>query len=180
VSLVRRATATALASRCEEVFVVVGAAAREVREELSEMNLELVEARHWERGLSESIRVGIEAVRARQPAFDAAILLPVDQPRLRPELLDALIEAFETKRPPIVACSYAGTVGAPALFSQRHFVDLVALRGDRGAKPLLESRLAEVAEIAFPEGCIDLDTPGDYERFCAGEAEPAKGVSRER
>lgn len=179
VSLVRRASAAALASRCQEVFVVVGAAAQEVREQLSDMTVKLVGNPHWEEGLSGSIRVGIEAARTRLPAFDAAILLPVDQPGLTADLLDALIAAFETKRSSIVACRYAGTLGTPALFSQRHFADLVALRGDRGAKPLLESRPAELAQIPFPDGSIDLDTPEDYQRFCAEDTNRVERVRRE-
>jgi molybdenum cofactor cytidylyltransferase len=91
--------------------------------------------------------------------------MPVDQPRIHTALLDRLIEVFEDGEREIVACAYAETVGAPALFSRRHFAELTALSGDRGAKSLLEARAAEVARIPFPEGAIDLDTRADYQRF---------------
>ena len=77
--------------------------------------------------LAGSIRVGVEAVRDARPEFDAAILAPVDQPRIHSALLDGLIEVFEGGEREIVACSYAGTAGAPALFSRRHFAELSAL-----------------------------------------------------
>jgi molybdenum cofactor cytidylyltransferase len=165
ITLVRRAAETALGSRCEGVYVIVGAGAEAVRRELSGLRLEVVENLHWEKGLAGSIRVGIEAVRGRCPEFDAAILSPVDQPQVHTALLDRLIEVFEGGEGEIVACSYAGTVGAPALFSRRHFADLSALRGDRGAKSVLKAREAEVAQVPFPEGATDLDTPRDYQRF---------------
>ena len=165
ITLVRRAAETALASRCEGVYVIVGAAAETVRREVSELRLQVVENRHWEKGLAGSIRVGIEAVRTARPEFDAAILTPVDQPWIHSALLDRLIEVFEGGEREIVACSYAGTVGAPALFSRRHFADLTSSSGDRGAKSVLEARAAEVAQIPFPEGATDLDTPRDYQRF---------------
>jgi len=165
ITLVRRAAETALASRCKGVYVVVGDAAEAVRRELSELRLQVVENRHWEMGLAGSIRVGIQAVRDALPEFDAAILALVDQPRIHSALLDRLIEVFEAGEREIVACSYAGAVGAPALFSRRHFADLTALSGDRGAKSVLEARAAEVAQVPFPEGATDLDTPSDYQRF---------------
>ena len=165
ISLVRRAAETALASRCQGVYVVVGAEAGAVRREVSGLSLEVVDNLDWEMGLAGSIRVGVEAVQAARPEFDAAILAPVDQPRIHPALLDRLIEVFEHGEHEIVACTYAGTVGAPALFSRRHFADLTHLSGDRGAKSLLEARAAEVAQVPFPEGATDLDTPEDYQRF---------------
>jgi molybdenum cofactor cytidylyltransferase len=165
ITLVRGAAQTALASRCEGVFVVIGAAAEAVRREVSELGLQVVENCHWETGLAGSIRVGIEVIRDACPEFDAAILAPVDQPWIHSALLDRLIEVFEAGEREIVACSYAGTVGAPALFSRRHFADLTSLSGDRGAKSVLEARAAEVAQVPFPEGATDLDTPRDYQRF---------------
>ena len=74
-------------------------------------------------------------------------------------------EVFDASERGIVACAYAGTVGAPALFSRHHFADLVALHGDRGAKSILEAHAAELAQVPFPEGATDLDTPEDWERF---------------
>ena len=136
-----------------------------MRGELSDLGLQVVENRGWEKGLGGSIRVGIEAVHAGCPEFDAAILAPVDQPHVHAALLDRLIEVFEQGDREIVACAYAGTVGAPALFSRRHFAELTTLIGDRGAKSILEAREAEVAQVPFPEGATDLDTPRDYQRF---------------
>jgi molybdenum cofactor cytidylyltransferase len=164
-TLVRRIAETALASRCQAVYVVVGAAAEAVRREVSALSLEVIDNPAWEQGLAGSIRVGIETVEAGSPEFDAAILAPVDQPQIHPALLDRLIAVFEGGEREIVACAYAGTVGAPALFSRRHFADLASLRGDHGAKSLLEARAAEVAQVSFPEGATDLDTPEDYRRF---------------
>jgi molybdenum cofactor cytidylyltransferase len=164
-TLVRRAAEIALASRCQGVYVVVGAAAELVRREVQDLPLEVVENRCWERGMAGSIRAGIEAALAARPELDAAILAPVDQPRIHSALLDRLIEVFEGTEHGIVASAYAGTVGAPALFARRHFGELTALSGDRGAKSVLLALRAEVVRVAFPEGSIDLDTPEDYQRF---------------
>jgi molybdenum cofactor cytidylyltransferase len=67
ITLVRRAAETALASRCQGVCVVVGAAAEAVRRELSGLRLQVVENGDWESGLAGSVRVGIGAVREAAP-----------------------------------------------------------------------------------------------------------------
>jgi CTP:molybdopterin cytidylyltransferase MocA len=43
------------------------------------------------------------------------------------------------------------------------FARLAALRGERGARALL--RDPEVAALDWPDGAIDIDTPGDYDRL---------------
>jgi molybdenum cofactor cytidylyltransferase len=164
-TLVRRIAEVALASRCQGVYLVVGAAADAVRNEVRDLKLAVVENRDWEEGLAGSIRVGVEAVRAARPEFDAAILAPSDQPRLHSALLDRLVEVFEDGERDIVACTYAGTVGAPALFSRHHFDELIALRGDRGAKSVLLAHESKLARVSFPEGATDLDTPEDWKRL---------------
>ena len=67
ITLVRRAAETALASRCEGVYVIVGCAAEAVCREVSELSLEVIDNPAWETGLAGSIRVGIEAVRTGLP-----------------------------------------------------------------------------------------------------------------
>ena len=64
VTLVRRGVETALASRCEGVYLIVGAAAEAVRQEVEALPLQVVENRDWEKGLAQSICVGVEAVRS--------------------------------------------------------------------------------------------------------------------
>ncbi len=84
-----------------------------------------------------------------------------------------LIEVFEGGEHGIVACAYAGTLGAPVLFARRYFGELTALSGDRGAKPILEARRAEVARVPFPEGATDLNTPEDYQQFLDADSRDA-------
>jgi len=47
--------------------------------------------------------------------------LIADQPAVTAALLDQLVAAAATAPAGLVACEYAGTIGAPALFAGRHF-----------------------------------------------------------
>lgn len=176
-SLVRRAAKTALGSRCAVVFVVVGAHAGAVAQELDGLALTLVENPRWQDGMSSSIRVGVEALAAAQVPFDAVLITLADQPAVTSALFDRLIAAGETAPAGLVACEYAGTVGAPALFARHHFDALRELAGDRGGKALLATHAEAVARIPFPQGAIDLDTREDYERV-ANQRPPGWRIDR--
>ncbi len=167
-SLVRRAVRTALASRCERVYVVVGAHAKAVTRELRDLPSDVIENPGWEDGLASSIRCGVTALEAAQPLADAALLTLADQPRVTPVVLDRLIDLFEREREresesrDLVACEYADTIGVPALFGRRYFDALRSLTGDRGARAVLNAEREHVARVAFAPAAIDVDTPADH------------------
>ncbi len=163
-SLVRRAAQTALASRCAAVFVVVGAHAKAVTQELDGLAVTLVRNPHWQDGIGSSIRAGVEAVVAAEPHFDAVLITLADQPAVATKLLDQLVAAGVAAPAGLVGCEYAGTVGAPALFAQQHFDALRALEGDRGGRALLAAHADVVVRIPCPLAAIDIDRREDYER----------------
>jgi molybdenum cofactor cytidylyltransferase len=164
-SLVRRAVMTALASHCSPVFVVIGAEADSVTREISDLPVERVENVHWAEGIGSSIRAGIIAAAATQPPPDAVLVTLADQPAVTATLLNQLVAAGETAPAGLVACEYAGTIGAPALFACRHFDALRRLSGDRGGKALLAAHRNTVVLVPFAPAVIDVDTPDDYRRL---------------
>jgi molybdenum cofactor cytidylyltransferase len=111
-------------------------------------------------GMASSIRAGIAAL---PPESEGVLLLTVDQPAVDADLLRRLLAlaAEDPSRP--AACAYGDSLGIPAILPRRLFPDLLALRGDRGAKAILLRENA--ATMPFPEGVADLDTPEDLERF---------------
>jgi CTP:molybdopterin cytidylyltransferase MocA len=48
------------------------------------------------------------------------------------------------------------------------FPELLRLSGDSGAKAIILSNRARVAEFSFPRGNIDVDTIGDLESIAPG------------
>jgi len=164
-TLIRHAVRTALASRCDRVFVVVGAAAAEVTREIDDLPVETVLNASWADGIASSIRAGVETVAAAEPRFDAALLILADQPAITVEILDRVAAAAEDAPAGLVACEYAGTIGAPALYSRQRFAALCRLQGDRGGKALLEAHADTVVRIPFAPAAIDVDTPDDLRQL---------------
>lgn len=164
-SLVRRAVRTAMEAGCACVTVVVGDARDRIETELRETPAVIVENPEWQRGLGTSIRCGLRHLLSSRPEIDTVVLLACDQPFADASVITSLIAQRENSHKPIVACSYANTLGIPALFDRACFESLLALPDDSGAKALIESRSADVAQIEFEKGAIDIDTPADFERI---------------
>ena len=65
----------------------------------------------------------------------------------------------------MAACYYAGVMGTPALFHTSTFPELLALKGDRGAKNIINHNIQEVAKLQFEQGLVDIDTEEDYKKL---------------
>lgn len=164
-SLLHRAAKCALGSRCAKVAVVLGAEAPRCRKELGRLPVEVVVNETWQRGLASSIRAGLAALDKARPTPRAAILMACDQPLVTPGLLVRIAETYRESGSPIVACAYAGTLGVPALFDRSLFGELRALKGDHGAKSVIQRHASEARSIEFDGGAVDVDSAEDVDRL---------------
>lgn len=161
-TLLRRAVRTAISSGCRPVVVTLGANAEDLRGEIERFEIEIVENKNWEIGMSSSIRCGLEKLLAMKPQAEGVIIIVCDQPFVSVEILTQLVENHQASGAPIVVCAYKETVGVPAFFSREFFPHLLALEGDAGAKKIIKKFSAQVSTVAFPDGAFDVDTAEDY------------------
>src|SRR6266536_1814860 len=185
-TLVRRMVDAASEAGCRPILVVVGNgkqsphldALRSPKEEtrqlvdaitseLKKTGAIIVANPNWKGGLGTSIRTGIQHLIDTAPGVEATVLLTCDQPFIDRAVIGGLITLRHETRKPIVAASYAGTLGVPALFDRGRLPELLRLDDSAGAKSIILSNRDQVAEFPFPEGEIDIDTLEDYERFAA-------------
>ena len=176
-SLLRRAAEAVANSTCRPIVAVLGAFAAPCAEELRGLRIHLTENATWTEGLGASLRTGIEAVSAVAPDAAAAVVTLCDQPFLSPQGIDALVRRYRESGAPIVASAYAGTLGVPALFDRSLFERLRSVRGDGGARRIIESFQGDVAAVPFPEGKIDIDTPQDFEALQGSAASSSRTPS---
>jgi molybdenum cofactor cytidylyltransferase len=160
-SLVRRAAIAAIDADCAPVVVVVGDLQNEIERELVGTPAFAVKNEYASRGVGTSIGCGVQVLIDAQPDLEGVVLLACDQPLVNGALLRALMNTQRDSGKPIVASAYANTLGIPALFARSCFDDLLALPDRSGAKPIIESRLADVAQTEFEGGAVDIDTPAD-------------------
>lgn len=167
-TLVRRAVGAARGAGCSPILVVVGRDRAEIATELADLAVDLLPNDSWESGIGTSIRAGISTL----SGAEAVVILTCDQPYVSAELISRLIEEQGSSPRAIVASSYAGTVGVPALFTRACFEKMLSLGDQEGAKALLLAHPDEVAPVDFPEGAVDIDTAGDYSALTLGPAGP--------
>jgi molybdenum cofactor cytidylyltransferase len=134
---------------------------------LNGLDVQAVFNNRWETGMGSSIRAGVGALLAADPNAAAAVFLLCDQPHVTAGIISQLIEAHRLSQSQIVACSYGGSFGVPALFARTLFAALARLEDGAGAKQLIEQHHSDARFVPFPGGEVDLDTPDDISRLIA-------------
>lgn len=152
-----------IAGRAGEVvghalIVVLGARASELTPLLKHSPGSMVVNRDWREGLASSIRAGV----ARLPASCAGVMLVLaDQACVTAEDLRRLAGAWRRQPLAVAAAQYGATLGAPAIFPRHLFGELSELKGDRGARVLLNRHADRLVKVRMPSATFDLDTPDD-------------------
>jgi molybdenum cofactor cytidylyltransferase len=168
----------ALASCLDEVVLVLGNRADEVRRglELPEAGrVRVVVNADWARGQSATLRLALR--RARPTAAAAAILLG-DQPGVGAALIDRVARAFLEAGLPAARPVYSGPDGSrvpghPVFLARRIWSEVDELGGDEGARTLLATRADWLLQVPVEgEPPADIDTWEDYRR--AGGAGPVE------
>lgn len=160
-TMIHRMARTAL-EVCHPVLVVLGSEADRVKAALADLPVECVRNLDWEEGMASSLRVAVSALPLEARA---ALFLVCDQPEVDQALLWKLLAIHQEHPDRRIACVYSGTRGIPALLPSRDFDAMLLLRGDRGAKALLQD--PDVMEVPFAGGEWDLDRPEDLSRLKA-------------
>jgi molybdenum cofactor cytidylyltransferase len=140
------------------VIVVLGARADELAPLLSHSPASIVINRDWREGIGSSIRAGV----ARLPAACSGVmLLLADQAAVTAEDLRRLAGAWRRQTDYVASAVYGSTVGVPAIFPRSAFGDLSKLRGDQGARSLIQRNPDRVVRVPMESAGIDIDTPED-------------------
>ena len=165
VPLLLHSANAALACGAKHVIVILGANEQPHKDLLLGLPVTSLPNHYWKSGIGSSIKSGLNHLIRKSPDTEAVILMVCDQPSITHEHLSNLIESYRKTRSPIIASSYADTVGVPALFARSFFTNLLMLRDDEGAKKIVEQFEGQVETVEFPEGLFDIDTNEDYQNY---------------
>ena len=159
--LIRLAVQTALQTEASPVVVVTGAEGDRLMEALSGLSVEYVHNPHWREGQSESLRLGLAAVRDR---VEAVIFMLGDMPLVESALVEALIEEHRGTLAPVIAPGYNDRPGNPVLFDRSSFDALDAVRGDQGGRAIYDRYPPRLVEWGA-SASIDIDSLEDLRRL---------------
>ena len=159
-TLVRRAAQAAIAAGAAPIFVVLGAHAQYIAPALENLrDVVTLENAAWKTGLASSLALGMRAVIKNQES-EAALVTLADQAFVDGAALASLLAQFNDDNR-IVASSYDGVIGVPALFAREFLEELTTLAGDAGAGVWLRARSGAVTRVPLERAALDIDTPSD-------------------
>jgi molybdenum cofactor cytidylyltransferase len=154
---------TERATGLDELIVVLGRAADEIREQVDFGAARVVENPVFTEGCASSYKAGLAAL---NPKSQALMIILGDQPGILPEVIDRMAEEWRRTESLISLCSYDGRKGHPMIFAQSMFEQLATLHGDKAAWKLVDANAALVQEVQFnlpfPD---DINTAADFERL---------------
>jgi molybdenum cofactor cytidylyltransferase len=152
------ASARALLAALDRVLAVVRPGSERLAEVLRDCGADVVECLEAERGMGHSLACG---VRASAGAAGWVVAL-ADMPFVQPETVAAVVRALASGAA-IARPTHRGRPGHPVGFAARFGPELAALRGDRGARWLVEAHRTDVLGVPCEDaGCVrDVDRPDD-------------------
>ena len=154
---------TLLRSKVEEVVIVLDVRNKGIKNLFQGSKVKMVLNPHPEKGMSTSIRRGLQAIHSSSHGILIAL---GDQPFLKTRTINALIRAFRQGRSGIVVPSFRGRRGHPVIFHWRYKKELLNLKGDVGGRSIIERHPEDVRVVPVKsEGVVkDIDTWQDYKR----------------
>ena len=153
------------ASGISDIVVVTGAARGEVETAVTATNIPVRFVFNPDFETSEMARSLQFGLRSLPENFSAALVALGDQPRLEPEVAQAMIQRWRETQAPVVAPFYQGRRGHPMLFDRSIWPAVLALPIDANPRQLLQAAAhIERVEVETDSILRDIDTPEDYER----------------
>jgi molybdenum cofactor cytidylyltransferase len=159
--LIRHTVEALAAAGLDDLIVVVPSESDALRAALEGLAVRFAINPAPEAGQAGSVVAGVAAL---APTTEAALIALGDQPGVPGVVVASLLEAYRSTGMPIVAPRYREGRGNPVLFAAAVFSELLRLRGDQGARAVIDADPARVALVPFDLPMPrDLDTPEDYE-----------------
>lgn len=114
----------------------------------------------------DSLRRGLDAL---GPDVEAAAVLPVDHPRVRPATVAALLEAWRSDPDAVVRPVHDGQPGHPTVFPRRSWSALRDPTLPEGARSVVAAERVTDVAVDDPGVLLDIDTPETYRRHGGGD-----------
>jgi molybdenum cofactor cytidylyltransferase len=152
-------SAAAIAAEVDALYVVVPQGEGDRIEALAPLAPIVVAHARRDEGMASSIAAGIAALPG---SVEAVVLALGDQPFVSASVVRRLCERWRAGRPQAVAPRYRDGLGHPVLFDRSAFANLRALKGDTGARAVLDALGDGLALVPIESaGPADVDTPGE-------------------
>lgn len=160
-SVVEACVGDLLEGGVEEIVIVVGHRAEEMRERLTHLPVRFAVNMDAESEMGVSIARGVEQTPSQA---EAAFIALVDQPAIPPEVIRLLIAERGRTGARLIVPEHKGRGGHPVLIDLSFRQELLSLDQERGLRALFEIYRKDVLRVpvASPYVVRDMDTWDDY------------------
>jgi len=162
-TLIEMVIANYRASKVNNIILVLGHEARRVVQKIPLAGLKVVINPTPSLGMSASIQRGMAHLATRSEAIMIAM---GDMPLIGPDTINTVIAGFEKSKKGIAVPVFDKKRGHPVIFDQKKYIDsLLELRGDVGAKEIIEANPKDILEVKVKTDgvLVDVDTKEDWE-----------------
>ena len=148
---------------CNEILVVAGHRAEDIKSELNGQDVLIIENPLFEAGRVSSIKAGVSAASSES---DAYVLLGVDQPRTSKIVLE-LVRSHCNKKSPITSPRFKGRGGHPVILSSCLRSELLSMSEvSNGLRAVFDSHRSRMNRVPIYDSlvCLDLNEYHEYEK----------------
>ncbi len=145
------------AAKLDELILVLGHEARHVVQRVQLNGMKIVINSEHRSGQSTSIQRGLAHVGSR---FSAVMLAHGHMPLVTTKTVDRLIAEYRKAKKGILVPTHNDRRGHPVILDLKYLEPLLALRGDVGAKAIMDANADDVREVAVDsdEVVVDVET----------------------
>ena len=154
-------------SKIERIYLILGYKHQQVLEVLSEKirhpRLNIILNQNYKKGQGASLQAGVLEIR---DTFPSVMFILGDQPLVDSPTINHLLECFWASEKNICVPFYKNKRGNPTIFSAMFYDKLSSIKGDIGARGIIEDHPDQVLRVAVnrPSFFHDIDTQKDFEK----------------
>lgn len=154
-------------SKLERIYLILGYQHQQMLKALSEKiqhpRLNVIVNRKYFKGQSTSLRAGIIEIR---DSFPSVMFILGDQPFVDSLTLNHLLDCFWASEKNICVPFLKKQRGNPVIFSAIYYNKICRIRGDVGARSIIENHPDQVLRVPVKRSSFfhDIDTMNDFER----------------
>jgi len=150
IPLIKLSVKNILASSINELIIVLGHQ-KEIIEKLIDKNkkIKFVFNKNFESGMASSIKTGLNHLSEKTEAFFICL---ADMPMVNHDIYNQLIKSKDNKE--IIVPTYKGQQGNPVLFDKSMKEKVLDIKGDVGAKKILELNKDKILNLEINDQSI--------------------------
>ncbi|MDX2040753.1 MAG: nucleotidyltransferase family protein [Acidobacteriota bacterium] len=153
-------------SQLADIFVVLGYRESDVRTRLAGTGVQYAVNEDYANGMLSSIKTGLAMI---GPNTDAVLIALVDQPMVKSDVINKLIDAYGDGSKGIIIPTYQGNHGHPIIVSYSYFDEMMQLdeATPEGLGAFINAHKNDWLEVPVETSAVieDIDVPEQYQRL---------------